>query len=258
MSDYLISEETLTETADAIRAYLSEVGDGTHVISEEYTGDTWTLQNVEVFFFEDIDSNGDILQTVRYGNAEEYDSGMTDYSYAENNEGQRVPVIYSDGMRNNGFYDCYYYVGIDEIGDVLYDKWRKIENLPDQTEESYTWDSLHKNYIYTNRIVVAADSTVGIDPVDFPERVRMVYAAGEEAGKRNAIDPNAFAELADRVEGIAQDTSDLRIDTDLNTDDISDINLKLQNIDEVIDDSMQGNVALVYDNSNQALKFQFY
>lgn len=255
MSDYLISEETLTETADAIRAYLSEVGDGTHVISEEYRD---ALQNVEVFFYEDIDSNGNIIATVRYGNPQEFDGGMFDYSYEKNNEGKTVPILYSNSMNDNGLYDCYYYVGIDEIGDVLYDKWRKIENEPGQTEESYTWDSLHKNYIYTNRIVVEENPSEGIDPVDFPEKVHMVYAAGEEAGKRNAVDPNAFAELADRVDGIAQDVSDLSGEVSTISEDISNLSGIVQNIDEVIDSSLHTNVSLKYDSSSQALKFQFY
>lgn len=197
MADYLISGETLTDTADSIRSFLQEVGDGTHIIDQEFINGN-ELVNVEVFYYEQVDAAGLIEELTQYTLKQNFGGGICQYGYEEDNSQQVVPVIYTRSMVESGYYDKFFYVGTDEIGGKVYDKWRKIENMPDQNpEQSYLWSSAAKNYIYTTQIVVEqGQEDVGIDPAEFPEKIRMVYAAGV-----NSLS-GQVRELAQRVDDV--------------------------------------------------------
>lgn len=71
--------------------------------------------------------------------------------YAENNEGETVPVLYKTdvGMMEEGadYADTFFYVGRYEYNGETYDRWRKIE------ENELGWDSEGKIYSLTNIIV---------------------------------------------------------------------------------------------------------
>lgn len=192
-TEYLIKEETLKATADKIRLYTSPVGDATHVFS---WGTTQLPQDgVTKYYYETFDTE---LADASIGT-----SMVPDFfysaGYAENDQGDTVPVLYE----SNG--DAYYYVGQAEIGGQILDKWRKIEVVYEdeqQTEKWSTWDSDYRAYAYTECIVtVAEDFDVSIDPVDFPDKITDVYNAGLANGESELPTLTAPASNAEVLTG---------------------------------------------------------
>ena len=75
------------------------------------------------------------------------------YDYKANNEGHVVPVLYKTDTTEEpdpDYGDEFYYVGVEEIDGVEYDKWRKIA---ESYEDGPFWTSIGKIYTYTNRVV---------------------------------------------------------------------------------------------------------
>lgn len=121
------------------------------------------IQHEEIL---DVDiSEGGILKTGAvtkyYDIYEDFgDEKGTDYKamdafiecrYAENNEGETVPVLYKTDIHDYegeaDYDDAYFYVGRYEYEGETYDRWRKIE------DNELTWDSTGKVYALTNIIV---------------------------------------------------------------------------------------------------------
>lgn len=81
------------------------------------------------------------------------------YDYKANNEGHIVPVLYKTDLEEEpdpDYGDEFYYVGVEEIDGVEYDKWRKIA---EDYEGGPFWTSIGKIYTYTNRVVNVTQPT---------------------------------------------------------------------------------------------------
>ncbi len=87
------------------------------------------------------------------------------FSFLQNNDGIIVPVLYKTAILNDDgeplysredvdYEEPYYYVGEQYIDGVAYDKWRRIEELVNPTEDNkLTWYFEGKEYALTNKIV---------------------------------------------------------------------------------------------------------
>jgi hypothetical protein len=131
-------------------------------------------------FYEDFDSDGQF--NVGKSSVE---GSFTGSGYETNNEGQLVPVLYAP--TGNGDDDTFFYVGIDELGGVIYDKWRKIEYFDeyyDLNTTYYTWDGDAKCYVYTDRIVVTSGEITELSPLKFPEKIAEVYQNGMNVAQK--------------------------------------------------------------------------
>lgn len=210
MAEYLIQGETLTATADRIRDYTCQVGDDTHVINFDYIqaptsndgqpGILYTNE-IQIYYYEDVDNESQ-SSAEPYLNGDLYHGGVEAYAYLPNNNGDIVPVIYL--VNGVGEYkEPYFYQGIEVIQNIAYDKWRKIEttdsygNEPDKG--NYTWDSDHKSYIYTTRIVVSADEMNDlISPTEFPSKITDVYNQGVADGGTVKLPPNSIGSDAQK------------------------------------------------------------
>ena len=78
------------------------------------------------------------------------------FDFLTNNDGITVPVLYKTDTSEYSPEEPdtespYFYVGEENIDDIIYDKWRKIE-LNDEDGE-HTWASESKKFILTNKIV---------------------------------------------------------------------------------------------------------
>lgn len=188
MNEYLIKQETIKATADAIRENLPIAA--YEIIPEvaEGSADGLLVENsVTVYYREFIDEH----QEPGADNGYLSNDTMVAYDYLPNNEGVITPVIYDTDLDNFGQIpdtdEPFFYVGTATIDGQIYDKWRKIEPSQEEGKASagiYTWDAEAKQYIYTNVIVhsVVKPSSQKIDPVDFPSKVHEVYKAGKTAG----------------------------------------------------------------------------
>ena len=79
--------------------------------------------------------------------------------FASNNESETVPVIYENWEQNNeSGTDMYFYEGTGNLTDstdnTVYDKWRKIEEVAEEGNNYFTWDSSARQYVYTDRIIL--------------------------------------------------------------------------------------------------------
>ena len=206
MSDkYTINKETLTAVADTIRRYTGKVGNATHRLSTAFTKNASYSDGIyisslnqrfeggeitspiAVYFYEDIDSNGNLFDmgNTFYNNT---DKTLRYWGMLPNDKGELVPALcpWYESSSQEGW-DCYYYISTTQIDGNIYDKWRKIE--PDEGNgDNYTWNSVMKNFIYTEPVVVSVvDLDQTIAPQNFPEKIAEVYTIGLSAsGIKNA------------------------------------------------------------------------
>ena len=188
MNEFLIQKETLTNIADKFRDYLYEVGDNTHMIDPQFKSTERYLAQgaVNFTFYEEFDAAGYPADEGTYADGS-VAGGFTLCDMRENDKGHLVPVIISQGMVDNQEDEVsgYYYVGVDVVESVAYDKWRRIEGVDINTgsapnpDENYTWESPFRSYLYTNRIVVpVGENITQYNPTDFDIKVDEVYRAG--------------------------------------------------------------------------------
>jgi hypothetical protein len=195
MNEFLIQKETLTNIADKFRDYLYEVGNNTHDIDAQFKGE-WADELVEgavnFTFYEEFDAAGYPADQGTYVDGS-VAGGFLRCGMRRNNKGHLVPVIISEDMyeTQEQDYSAYYYVGIDVVEGVTYDKWRRIEGIDTSTggapnpDENYMWESPFKCYVYTNRIVVPVSENVATySPVDFPNQIEEVYKQGLADGDK--------------------------------------------------------------------------
>ena len=128
MAEYLIQGETLTATADKIRECSVVVGHLTHVINPKFIENQTTQRlltdDIIVYYWEDITTSGYASGGLNYGSG--YRGGVVVYYYQENYDGNTVPTLFLE--ENDGiFTEPYFYVGLDQVDGVTYDKWRLIE-----------------------------------------------------------------------------------------------------------------------------------
>lgn len=192
MNEYLIKQETIKATADAIRENLPIAA--YEIIPEvaEGSADGLLVENsVTVYYREFIDEH----QEPGADNGYLSNDTMVAYDYLPNNEGVITPVIYDTDLDNFGQIpdtdEPFFYVGTATIDGQIYDKWRKIEPSQEEGKASagiYTWDAEAKQYVYTNVIVhsVVKPSTQKIDPADFPSKVHEVHEVGYNKGFNEA------------------------------------------------------------------------
>jgi hypothetical protein len=184
MMDYLIQGATLEASADKIRKYLAM---SKYEFKPEVIGANGRLvqDSVTVYYRAFVDNDGN------------YD-GVTDnvggdipiaYTYLLDNEGRITPVLYDTDP--NGYSDTpdtdepFFYIGLGLVDEEFYDVWRKIES---QIDGTYTWDSVAKQYIYTNRIVRASG---GINPTDFPAKIDEVVATRQPNLQNKTVTPSS-------------------------------------------------------------------
>lgn len=166
MADYLIEGEILSAIADTVRGYVSGIS------PEGSPGDPMTLNiDVNVYYREFIDYSSTYDGLVEGGDNDTFVA----FAYLQNNEGVTVPVLYDTDIGNYEQPDIvgpFFYEGTAEIDGVVYDKWRKIEIDGDS---AFTWDSVAKQYIYT-------DVIVGLSPAELPLMIDNVYDEGYTVG----------------------------------------------------------------------------
>lgn len=188
MSDkYTINKETLTHTADSIRKYLDK---------NQYSFSSRVIYGVVpeavcTFFHESIDAVDPQQEGVHEShNTKKFNA----VGYEKNNEGIVVPVLY-EFIDADLVVDKYFYIGTVSSSDIglqgeeLLDKWRKIEMIPACEDETgfCTWESTEKQYAYTNHVVATNEAATTINPLNFPDQIAEVYAAGLSAsGIKNA------------------------------------------------------------------------
>ena len=151
-------EKTLNENA---RACLSERDNNYFRQKYEIPAEIIGAQFKEGIEYSDIDtqyiisidvSSYEVNDDIVDGGA---NVGRNDYiaeiGYAENNEGNEVPVFWKNDPdyvdEGIDYYDTYYYVGQEEFEGVVYDKWRKIES------DGIGWEDDKQIYILTNVVV---------------------------------------------------------------------------------------------------------
>lgn len=193
MNEFLIQKETLTNIADKFRDYLYEVGDNTHMIDPQFRPtyeDELAEGAVNFTFYEEFDAAGYPADQGTYSDGSK-DGGFLMCGMRRNDKGHLVPVIISGGMVDNQEedYSAYYYVGIDVVEGVTYDKWRRIEGVdistggPPDPDENYMWESPFRSYLYTNRIVIpVSENITQYNPTDFDTKIDDVYTAGAASG----------------------------------------------------------------------------
>ena len=180
MAEYLIQGTTLVAIGDAIRAGLSSLEPTTHTakIDSAYDAGDGRLTGVEVFYREFADAQG------AYGEALQEPTGdvVVKYEYKPDNNGEIALVIYKTDPNypNPDLRDQFFYQGRATINGVVYDKWRKISDtsLPEGQDYGdydalYTWESVGKQYWYTNIITEAT-----ISPLDMPAKIEEIAAQG--------------------------------------------------------------------------------
>lgn len=192
MNEFLIQKETLTNIADKFRDYLYEVGDNTHMIDPQFkSGERYLAQGAVNFtFYEEFDAAGYPADEGTYADGS-VAGGFSLWDMRENDKGHLVPVIISGGMVDNQEEEMsgYYYVGVDVVDGVAYDKWRRIEGVNIDTggapdpDENYTWESSFRSYLYTNRIVIpVGENITQYNPTEFDTKIDDVYKAGAAKG----------------------------------------------------------------------------
>lgn len=86
------------------------------------------------------------------------------YDYAENPDGDIVPILYKTNIDQYpdepDYGDVFYYVGTYELDGTIYDRWRKIDQESGDAE--YTWDGTVKKYVLTDVVI---DNGVFIDSI---------------------------------------------------------------------------------------------
>lgn len=94
---------------------------------------------------------------------------FVEYDYLENNDGEMVPVLYkasTGSYADEGvdYQEAFYYVGIETVDNIAYNKWRKITNTGNKND--LTWTSDAKLYLLTDIIVEGDDPTIElvVDP----------------------------------------------------------------------------------------------
>lgn len=200
MAEYLIQGETLSAAAAVIKERLK---------LEKYSIDPAVIESEGV-----LASGAVVQQYIEYVDCEDWigmDNGVGEYprfvclayDFAENNEGETVPVLYLDrGYGEPDYYQPCYYVGKEEVNGAVFDKWRMLQlGDPDYgyaDPPHAGWESDHKLYIYTNEIV----SENGIPPVDFPEKINAVWEAGYAQGLQEGNQGNQGGQ-SDYDEGYA-------------------------------------------------------
>ena len=176
MDMYLIQSETLTANANTIRdcldsaVYYMDPG-----ILSDKREITWIEEgNVNVYYREFVDYSDAYSQGMQnIQDMQNLDKTIIAYSYAENDDGNIVPVLYWTSLEYNPDPDTrepLYYIGQETIDDVIYDKWRKIDG------NGFSWDNYAKYYIYTD-IIVNNNGIVNIAPQDFPRHIRAIASS---------------------------------------------------------------------------------
>ena len=152
-----LSTNTLSENASADyhgSQQSSEENLGTPVLMESVLINKTIKSLVNAYYREHTDAD-ELLEDYRPGT-----DIFVEWGYAENNDGETVPVMYktdskgvdptspgyNEEFADPDYDDVYYYVGTTEVDDVTYDRWRKIDG-------NYPWDSDSQIYVYTNVIV---------------------------------------------------------------------------------------------------------
>ena len=122
-----------------------------------------SLVNIYYIEFTDSTGSGELQEDYRKGS-----DIFVEYGYQENEDGETVPVLYKTNhqgvdptrpdynpeLAGADYEDVFYYVGIEEVGDVAYDRWRKIDS-------QHPWDSDSQIYVYTN--VIVQDGSIELD-----------------------------------------------------------------------------------------------
>lgn len=182
MAEFLIQGETLEATANAIRNYIGQ-GGGDYLFKPDVIGENGMLveNSVTVYYRQYIDVSDDYAGI--HDGSTHLDTFVA-YAFLANNEGITVPVLYDTELGNYPEPDTeepFFYEGITGIDGVTYNKWRKIE-LQDDGE--YTWDSVPKQYVYTNVIVTQN----GLNPANFPSQIDEVHSVGMRHGWDSGYD----------------------------------------------------------------------
>jgi hypothetical protein len=176
--EFLIQRDTLTATADSIRKYLDK---------NQYSFSSTVIYGVVpdaicALLYECIDAT----EPEREGIHESHDTAKFDaVGYEQNNEGIVVPVLY-EFIDADIVVDKYFYIETVSSSDMglqgeeLLDKWRKIEMIPAGEDETgfSTWESTERQYVYTTHIITTNEATTTINPLNFPDQIAEVYAAG--------------------------------------------------------------------------------
>ena len=172
MSKYLIKKDTLTDIANSMRAVLNNnTFNPDYIIADGY----FETGRVESYYKEFID----VEDVASYANGVESDGGyyFTRGVYLPNDKNIMVPVMYDDHPDDteDEHGNIYYYEGPATVpGDEqVYDKWRQIE-----ANDSLTWDSVGKIYVYTTKVI----DTDYISPSDFSDKVYECYNEGLNNG----------------------------------------------------------------------------
>jgi hypothetical protein len=169
-----LSADTLSEAACA--DYHREYSwNGPATIRSEFIADSASSRLIEgsiiPYYYEYIDFQGGGPALGVY----KTDDIFIGYGYVQNDQEQEIPAIYktdrsgldptsanyNDEYAEPDFGDAFVYVGRAEIAGETYDKWQKIDD-----EDTFTWESDAKCYLYTNVITNASNLSVieGIQP----------------------------------------------------------------------------------------------
>ena len=175
MADYLISGQTLTDIADAVRGSSGsgEPSIDPNVIDNEQEKllipDAVTAQYVEYI---DADERGQEDQD--YFNDKDI---ITGYDFLPNPDGVVVPTLLKsnrigfeegdDEYSPPDYGDPLYYIETTTINGQVYDKWQKVDQ-----EGYWVWDDGPQMYIYTNPIVqVNSNNGEKYRPTDIPREL---------------------------------------------------------------------------------------
>ena len=181
MAEYLIQDTTLKAIGDSIRANLTtlEPTASTARIASTYDAGSGQLtDDVQIFYREFIDIQNDYMNELQEPTTDIFVS----YDYKPNNDGVITLVIYKTdpNIPSPDLRDQFFYQGRATVNGVVYDKWRKISDnsLPDSQDYGaydtlYTWESIGKQYWYTNIITEAT-----ISPLDMPAKIDEIAAQG--------------------------------------------------------------------------------